>query len=159
MRKAIFISLIGLALAASQSVQAQTPIYSISGGVASTAAISISTDEIAAIGETEYETNIFVLGPEKHTVKGVLLRDLYNHVQSKGHNAKISALDGYTIDVPAEDFLKYDVMLATEIDGKKLSLRDKGPAWVIYPTLSHPELIDTIYESRSVWQVKNIEFN
>jgi hypothetical protein len=148
-----------LALQAIPAVQAEQAVYTVTGNINGGAPLTFGLDDIANIGETEIKTSIFVMGDAQHTVKGVLMRDLMRHVGGKGQNAKIAALDGYTMDVPVEDFLKYDVVLATEIDGKKLTVRDKGPAWLIYPASANPELKDTIYESRSVWQIKTIEFN
>ena len=66
------------------------------------------------------------------------------------------ALDGYELDIPMEDVQGYDVIAATEVDGKPLSVRDRGPAWIVYPTVDHPELRDSLYEARSVWQLKEL---
>jgi hypothetical protein len=116
----------------------------------------IGPSEIAAIGETEISTKVITLGDGKHAVRGVLGRALLDYVKAEGDTIEIVALDGYTMDIPVDDLRRYDVVLATSIDGKTLSVRDKGPAWLIYPVSSHKELDDTIYESRSVWQIKTI---
>lgn len=118
---------------------------------------AIAQADLDAIGVTEISTKVLTMGDGKHAVKGVLGRDLLDFVKSQGETMKIVALDGYTMDVPVEDLRKYDVVVATEIDGKKLSVRDKGPAWLIYPVSAHKELDDTVYESRSVWQIKIIK--
>jgi len=133
--------------------------FPVNANISGEAPVTLAPELVHQIGEVEISTSIFVMGSEQHKVRGILLRDLMKHLGTKAENAKIAALDGYTMDVPTEDFLKYDVVLATEIDGQKLSVRDKGPAWIIYPASKHPELQDTVYEARSVWQVKSIEFN
>jgi len=38
-----------------------------------------------------------------------------------------------------------------------MSLRDKGPIFVIYPFDKHPELLNEVVFSRSVWQVTEIK--
>ena len=43
------------------------------------------------------------------------------------------------------------------MDGKPLSVRDKGPLFLIYPFDKNPELYNEKYFSRSVWQIKKIE--
>ncbi len=58
---------------------------------------------------------------------------------------------------PAEDVEKYPVLLAIEEDGKALTLRNKGPIWVIYPLSDHPELNIEQYHSLMVWQVLKLE--
>ena len=90
------------------------------------------------------------------TVSGPYLRDLLNEAHLSGAQVTVRALDNYEMAVPAEDYTKYDVILATEINGVKISVRQKGPAWVVYPTVDHPETQSDVYQSRSVWQVKEI---
>lgn len=119
-------------------------------------AVAVGADEYAAIGQTEISTTIFVLNDGEHKVKGVLMRDLVKYSGGTGEVVKLIALDGYEMSVPMTDFVKYDAVVATEIDGKPLSIRDHGPAWLIYPVSEHPELNDTVYESRAVWQIKSI---
>ena len=43
------------------------------------------------------------------------------------------------------------------MNGKRLSLRDKGPIWVIYPMTDNKELQDPAYNQRLVWQLVKIE--
>jgi hypothetical protein len=117
---------------------------------------AIGPDDYQAIGETEITTKVISMGDDERVVKGVLGRKLLDYVKSEGQTVTIVALDGYAMEVPVEDLVKYDVVVATEIDGKKLSIRDKGPAWLIYPISTNKELEDTVYESRSVRQIKTI---
>ena len=45
-----------------------------------------------------------------------------------------------------------------EADGKKLSRRDKGPLWLMYPISDHAELNATRSTiPRLIWQVVRIE--
>ena len=58
--------------------------------------------------------------------------------------------------MPAVDAFGYDVILAVLRDGEPMSVRDKGPIWVIYPMDDHAELRDDSFNGRLVWQLKNI---
>jgi hypothetical protein len=58
--------------------------------------------------------------------------------------------------VPAGDAFTYDVILAVLRDGEVMSVRDKGPIWVIYPMDDYPELQDDVFNGRLVWQLKSI---
>jgi len=87
------------------------------------------------------------------------MRDLVKYSGETSHSVRLTALDGYAMDLPMSDFEKYDAVVATEMDGKPLSVRDHGPAWLVYPASDHPELKDTVYDSRSVWQIKTIEID
>ena len=73
-------------------------------------------------------------------------------------NAEIqmSAINDFTSSGPAEDAFSYDVILALLRDGEQMTVRDKGPIWVIYPMDDHPELRDDLYNGRLVWQLKSI---
>jgi hypothetical protein len=90
--------------------------------------------------------------PTKFT--GPLLRDVLQALKAQGTNLKATALNDYKINIPMQDILKYDVILARQIDGKTISVRDKGPLFVIYPFDSAAELKSLTYYSRSIWQLK-----
>ena len=55
------------------------------------------------------------------------------------------------------DATEFDTMLAVAINGEPMSIRDKGPIFMIYPFDTNPELYNEKYFSRSVWQIRAIE--
>ena len=69
---------------------------------------------------------------------------------------KMVALNDFSSNVPAVDAFEYDVILAVLRDGEPMSVRDKGPIWVIYPMDDHAELRDDSFNGRLVWQLKTI---
>ncbi|MBU0782214.1 MAG: hypothetical protein KKC72_19520 [Alphaproteobacteria bacterium] len=69
---------------------------------------------------------------------------------------KMVAINDFASSVPADDAFEYQVILAVLLDGEEMSVRDKGPIWVIYPMTDNPELRDDIYNGRLVWQLKSI---
>lgn len=91
--------------------------------------------------------------------EGVLFKDLLALINARGSSIRASALDNYSIDIPIEDFLNHDVILATRIDGKALRVRDNGPLWVIYPWTDNSALKRPIYFSRSIWQLHSFTVN
>ena len=88
---------------------------------------------------------------------GPLLRNILDRVGASGKTLHIIALNDYAADIPFEDARKLDTILALKMDGKPLSVRDKGPLFLIYPFDKNPELYNEKYFSRSVWQIKKIE--
>ena len=78
-------------------------------------------------------------------------------VGATGTTLRVSALNDYRIDVPADDARRFDVTLARLIDDKPIAVRDKGPMFMIYPFDSDPTLRNALYYSRSVWQLKTID--
>jgi hypothetical protein len=68
----------------------------------------------------------------------------------------VTALNDYSSDIPFSDIAKYNVILATKQNGQYMSVRDKGPLFIVYPFDSDPELKHQTYYGRSVWQVSRI---
>lgn len=66
------------------------------------------------------------------------------------------ALNGYEVDIPAGDFLRWPVILAWSMDGKVFTRRDKGPLWVVYPRDSDKSLHDAKYDHRWAWQLRQL---
>ncbi|MGJ3258112.1 MAG: molybdopterin-dependent oxidoreductase [Rhodospirillales bacterium] len=91
-----------------------------------------------------------------HMFEGVLLSDLLRRVGATGETLVAYALDGYAIEIPVSDAAKYPVLLALIWNGKEMSVRNKGPIWVIYPVDEFEELKDEEFSSRSIWQLERI---
>ena len=64
---------------------------------------------------------------------GVLARDLMTFVGATGEKAAIYALDDYRADVPLSDFTQYDAIFAYAMNGKPLTVEEKGPLFLVYP--------------------------
>jgi hypothetical protein len=89
---------------------------------------------------------------------GPLARDAVATIKTgSATSAHLLAANDYAIDVPLSDFTKYDVILAMRANGERLSRRDKGPIWVMYPLDDHAELQDPVYNIRLIWQLTEIE--
>jgi hypothetical protein len=93
----------------------------------------------------------------KKTFTGPLGSALLEAVGASGTTLKVLALNDYASEIPVSDFTQYPVILATKLDGEPMSVRDKGPIFVIYPFDEMPDLNNETYYSRSAWQVKSIE--
>lgn len=116
------------------------------------------TDQvIEKVGTSRYQAVLPGMDGKPHDVRGPLIRDLLKAAGLSGERAFAVALDKYEVDIPMSDFETYDVIAAIEVDGKAISVRNKGPAWIVYPTVDHPELGENpVYETRSIWQLKEI---
>ena len=88
---------------------------------------------------------------------GPLLRSLLEAVGAHGKTLRITALNDYSAEVPMEDATQFDTILAVAMNGEPMSIRDKGPLFMVYPFDTNPELYNEKYFSRSVWQIKAIE--
>ena len=119
--------------------------------------LDLSLEALEALPQTTVVTeNEFANG--KVAYSGPLVRDVLaklglDHVQQ----VRMVAANDYFVDIPTEDFIRYDAILAMQADGVRLSRRDKGPLWLMYPISDHVELNDPVYLRRLIWQVVRIE--
>lgn len=88
---------------------------------------------------------------------GPLLRDVLDAVGAKGETLKFSALNGYQVRIPYSDSKEFNTVLAIKLNEKPMSVRDKGPIFLVYPFNENPSLWAEKYFSRSIWQVTTIE--
>jgi hypothetical protein len=89
--------------------------------------------------------------------EGVPARKLLEAVGAHGKTLSAIALNDYAVDIPADDFTNYPVLLAMRMNGQALTPRDKGPIWIVYPRDDHPELKDPKINDRWIWQLKGID--
>ncbi len=88
---------------------------------------------------------------------GPLLRDVLAAAGAQGNQLRVSALNDYRIDIPMDDALRHDLLVARLLDDKPMSVRDKGPLFIIYPFDQNAALRNALNFSRCVWQLRSIE--
>lgn len=88
---------------------------------------------------------------------GPLLRDVLAAAGAKGERIRAVAINDYRVDIPFDDAMRYDVVMARLLDDKPMAVRDKGPLFLMYPFDKHPELRNAVYFSRCAWQLKALE--
>lgn len=92
-----------------------------------------------------------------HRFDGFLMRDLLAYVGATGTTVTATALNDYSIDFAADEFERFDVLVAYALDGAPLLASDKGPLWIVYPRDQHAELQDIRYDYRWVWQLTRLD--
>ena len=117
----------------------------------------LSLDQLEALRQVEVVTdNDYLEGPASFS--GPLLRDVVGEDELDPDRTIVAtALNDYSVEIPAVEVLEHDVILATRKDGRRMSVRDKGPIWIIYPMSDTPELRDARYNNRLVWQLCHVE--
>jgi hypothetical protein len=120
-------------------------------------ALELSLEDLEALPQTTVATeNEFSDGVVSY--RGPLVRDVLALIGLDDVNeVRFTAANDYFVDIPTSDFRDYDAILAMEANGEKLSRREKGPLWLMYPISEHSELRDPIYMRRLIWQVVRIE--
>lgn len=111
---------------------------------------------LAALPSASLETTTVVTDGVRQ-FDGFLMRDLLTLVGADGETVSATALNDYIIDIPMEDFERFDVLVATHMDGRRLLPSDKGPLWIVYPRDDHAQLQDIRYDYRWVWQLVRLK--
>ncbi len=149
--------LIGLALLPAGGVARAEdgPVLVVSGAIEGGAPVSFTRAELTALGMTSLTTETPWMADEV-LFEGPLLRDLLKRVGATGDRIEAVALNNYRVEIPLSDATGYDVILAMRVGGKDMSIRDRGPLWLIYPWSGHEELRQELYYSRAIWQIREI---
>ena len=100
-------------------------------------------------------TTIWTDGPQTFT--GVPLMALLDHLGVAPETVRLVAANDYAVDFPVETATETFPVLAFEQNGTAMSLRDRGPIWLVYPYDSDARLRSEVIFSRSVWQLVTIE--
>ncbi len=135
------------------ALRAQDIVYYLDNGSVSGV---LSGEDIMALPPAELRTTTSVTQGVQH-LEGVLMRDVLGLLNHSGDIVTLAALNGYEVRVPTADFLHFDVILAHSMNGRRLTPRNKGPWWIVYPRDDHEELQDIRYDTRWVWQLNRLE--
>jgi hypothetical protein len=92
------------------------------------------------------------------TFEGILLSRLLEVLAVPGDVTELAmiALNDYQVAIPATDVRTWPVIIALKRDGHYMSIRNKGPLWVVYPRHAFPELEQAKHNSKWIWQLKEI---
>ncbi|WP_410055063.1 molybdopterin-dependent oxidoreductase [Microvirga sp. Mcv34] len=154
-----FLGIFGVAYAASLPAPKERPILTISGKISVTNKDNTAQFDRAmleSMGLVTVETTT-PWHEGKVKFEGVPMDKLMKLVGASGQRVVVVALNDYTTEIPMEDFSKYNVILSIKRDGEYMSVRDKGPLFIIYPYDSNPDLKSQTYFARSAWQVARID--
>jgi hypothetical protein len=87
---------------------------------------------------------------------GVPLRALLTHLDLDGETIELVALTDYAVSMPIDAIEDNVPIIATRMNGETMSVRDKGPYWIVYPYDSNPMYqTETVY-ARSIWQLNRL---
>ncbi|MFN7267824.1 MAG: molybdopterin-dependent oxidoreductase [Cereibacter sp.] len=90
------------------------------------------------------------------TYEGVLLTDLLDALGATGPNLLAKALNDYEISFPVADATAEGPLLAYRTNGEPMSVREKGPIWLIFPYDDVEAFRTEQTYARSIWQLDRI---
>jgi len=93
---------------------------------------------------------------EAHIYSGPYLKDVLQSAKVEGGQLTLEALDYYSVSLDFQKIAKFNPILALKKDGKALTIRSKGPIWLILPIDDYPQLNAAIYNDYMVWHLVKI---
>lgn len=119
-------------------------------------ALELDMETLESLQVIEYETPDLQAEGGVVTFSGVLLSDLLDLAGAEDPTTLVStALNDYSVDIPAAD-LEHAVMIATRVNGERMTVERYGPVRVVYP-YSTEDLDPAIYDPRWIWQLASID--
>lgn len=88
---------------------------------------------------------------------GPPLRALLSRLGVRDGRLRAAAINAYAVDVPVSDAVEGGPILALTLDGAPMTVRSKGPIWLIYPYDSDPRWQTEEIYARSIWQLDKID--
>ncbi len=122
------------------------------------AKLELQLDDLDSAPQYEIRTST-PWNKEPRRFTGPSLRDLSELTGLSVSRATLKALNDYTAEVPSEDWLTYEVVLSTRIDGKQPRVYEKGPYWLIYNVDKMMKPLPQRFNARMIWQVDRIMFH
>lgn len=114
--------------------------------------VGMSIAELAALPVTEFDTTtIWTDGPQQF--RGIRMVDLLEYFGVTSGQLTLTAANDYSIALPVESFTDDGAILAYLRNGAPMTLRTKGPLWLVYPYDSSPKFQSEVIYSNSIWQL------
>ncbi len=113
-------------------------------------------EALVDLGQVEFSTTTIWTEGEQ-TFTGVPLSTFLASVGVAEGTLKATAINDYAVEVPIEDAVEDGPIIAYLSNGKPMSVREKGPLWIVYPYDSDPKYQTEVIYSRSIWQLDRLE--
>lgn len=160
------IASLGFAVLSATIALAQTPLPAPTGDVLLTVSGDIAVtngDGIAQFDRAMLEamdpvdvTTSTIWTEGTSTFTGVPLHVLTQALGIADGTLRATAINDYAVEVPVSDAVEGGPIVAFEMDGAPMSVRSKGPLWIIYPYDDNPDYQTEVIYSRSIWQLDRI---
>jgi len=141
------------------SGNAEEAMLKISGKTDMTAngSLQLNLSQFEAIGLTTVVTKT-PWHKETTTFSGVSGKALLQYLGAKSTEVEAIALNDYKVTIPVSDLSNTGLIFATRKNGVPMSIRDKGPIFIIYPFDTSQNLNNEVIYGRSIWQLKALNF-
>ena len=105
--------------------------------------------------ETIRTSTIWTTGVQEFT--GVPLHRLLERLGVTEGRLIARAINDYAAELPMTDAVPGGAMIAFHRNGSPMSVREKGPLWIVYPYDAQESYRSETHFARSVWQLEQID--
>ncbi|MDR9484222.1 MAG: molybdopterin-dependent oxidoreductase [Sediminimonas sp.] len=117
--------------------------------------IALGLDDLRTLPRAAFRTSTnWTAGRERF--EGVHLHDLLAYLGVRDGVMRLIGLNGYEARFPVADVRPDGALLAFARNGAPMSIRDKGPLWLVFPFDRDARYRTETYYARSVWQLDRI---
>ena len=135
------------------------PILTVAGRIG----VTNATDEarfdmtmLESLPVVEFSTaTIWTDGTRRYT--GAPLKALLERVGADGASVRATALNDYAISIPLDEITETAPIVAYLEDGAPMSVRNRGPLWILYPFDDDARWRTEVAYSRSIWQLERLD--
>lgn len=151
----------GIKLFSAAAAMALLPMASFAGETVLTVLglgepLTYDRDALSEMESATFKTStIWTEGEQEFT--GVPLVAFLEAIGVSEGDLKATAINDYAVEVPVSDAVESGPIIAYSLNGEEMSVRDKGPLWIVYPYDSNEEYQSEVIYSRSIWQLDRIE--
>lgn len=146
---ALVVCLTGPALAESDA-----PVILTIGGLGEK--IELTLADLQEMGAASFETSTIWSEGVLHFT-GVPLKNLLDRLEVTDGRLLARAINDYAVEIPVSDGVDGGPIIAYMMNGEEMSVRNKGPLWLVYPYDLNPEYRSEVIYSRSIWQLDRID--
>ncbi|WP_299611558.1 oxidoreductase [uncultured Tateyamaria sp.] len=118
--------------------------------------ISLSLAALDAMAQETFSTTTIWTEGEV-TFSGVPLKAMLESVDAAGSSVEMVALNDYKVVMPMAELEDNAPIVATRMDGETMSVRDKGPYWIVFPYDQNPKYQNETIYSFSIWQLNRLK--
>ena len=112
-------------------------------------------DALAALDMVKVRAD-FPKGGDVQEFEGPLLADVLAAAGAAGDKVTIQALDGYAVELDAEEAIQQGAVVALKRNGAPLSIGGFGPTHVVYPRAERADLAD-MPDDTWIWSIFHIK--
>ncbi len=119
-------------------------------------AVMLSLADLDALEQITFSTTT-IWTDDEVVFSGVSLKALLVHLDASGQSLEMVALNDYAVTMPIAELEEAAPIVATRMNGEIMSVRDKGPYWIVYPYDSNPRYSTETNYARSIWQLNRLK--